>query len=221
MQDLKDNTIKVTQDYGWFGIFREGLVSDLKDYKDAIAEFNEPNIESISASAIKDAAEFRKELDVTAESINNFLQIHGIEDPKQVREILERIKMQIKMQNPEIKGELAQLFDIELDRRMADLTNGAVDENYSLWNQFMDRLKHNASAVFQDITSDIYDENTKLSAEQQKAVDANLKYFQDTMPWYYNSVKDMVADASKLKIQIGMAFSIQPLTDFQREVMSV
>ena len=38
LQDLKDNTINVTQDYGWFGIFREGLVSDLKDYKDLLDE---------------------------------------------------------------------------------------------------------------------------------------------------------------------------------------
>ena len=122
------------------------------------------------------------------------------------------------MQNPEIKGELAQLFDVELDKRMSEWTNGAVDENYSLWNQFMERLKHNSSAAFQNITSDIYKESTKLSEEQQKAVDDNLKYFQDTMPLYYNAVKDMVADASKLKIQIGMTFSTQLLTDLQNQV---
>lgn len=219
LQDLKDDTIKVTKDFGWFGMFGEGLASDLKDYKDLLDEATKNGIVNWNAIHISsEFKEFQKELDTTALSIAHYLDVHKIEDPKQVREILERIKMQIKMQNPEIKGELAQLFDVELDRRMADLTNGAVDKNYSLWNQFMDRLKHNASAVFQDITSDIYDENTKLSAEQQKAVDANLKYFQDTMPWYYNAVKDMVADASKLKIQIGMAFSIQRLTDFQEQV---
>lgn len=225
LMDLKDDTIKVTQDFGWFGMFGEGLASDLKDYKDAVDAYAKIEEGDNSARAEKlwnerrDAyKEFREELDETANSLKNYLQIQGIEDPIQIREILERVKMQIKMQNPEIKGELAQLFDVELDKRMSVLTNGAVDENYSLWNTFMERLKHNASAVFQKITSDIYNEDTKLSAEQQKAVDDNLKYFQDTMPWYYNAVKDMVADASKLKIQIGMTFSTQLLTDFQREV---
>ena len=219
LQDLKDNTINVTQDYGWFGIFREGLVSDLKDYKDAIAEFNEPNIESISASAIKDAAEFRKELDVTAESINNFLQIHGIEDPKQVREILERIKMQIKMQNPEIKGELAQLFDIELDKRMYELTNGTVDKNESLWNMFLERLVSHYHSAFGDINEDwIRNYKEDLSPAQQEAIDKNLKYFQETMPWYYKAVEGMVADASKLRINIGLAFNVQRLTDLQDQV---
>lgn len=219
LQDLKDNTIEVTQDDGWFGIFREGLVSDLKDYKDLLDEATKNGIVNWNAIHISsEFKEFQKELDTTALSITHFLDVHKIEDPEQIREILERIKMQIKMQNPEIKGELAQLFDVELDKRMFEWTNGSVDENYSLWNTFMERLKHNASAAFQGITSDIYDENTKLSKEQQKAVDDNLKYFQDTMPWYYNAVKDMVADASKLKIQIGMTFSTQLLTNFQEEV---
>lgn len=215
LQDLKDYTIRVDQ--SGFGL--DGLVDDLKDYKDLLDEATKNGIVNWDAIHISsEFKQFQSELDITAESITHFLDVHKIEDPKQVREILERIKMQIKMQNPEIKGELEQIFDFELDKRMSELTQGAVDENYSLWNTFMERLKHNASAAFQDITSDIYNENTKLSAEQQKAVDDNLKYFQDTMPLYYNAVKDMVADASKLKIQIGMTFSTQLLTDLQNQV---
>ena len=162
--------------------------------------------------------EFDKELDDTAESINNFIRAYNITDPLQINEILERVRSQIKAKNPEIKGEAAKIFDISLDQKMAELTNGAVDRNASLWNMFMDRLRHNSSSAFQDINDDWIKNNEALSSEQQAAVDANLQYFKDSMPYAYQAVSDMVADASKLKIHIGIAFNVQQLSDFQKEV---
>lgn len=83
---------------------------------------------------------------------------------------------------------------------------------------FMERMKHNYSSAFQDITDDwVNNKSKQLTKEQKKAVDENLKYFKDSMPFAYDAVKEMVADASKLKIHIALAFSKEPLTDFQQE----
>jgi len=227
LQDLQEDTIELTSDKGWLGMFGEGLVSDLKDYQESLDGFKGTyqELQDIlytdkgTNNEIKiNFKEFENELNTTAESINNFITAHGIKDPLQINEILSRVRAQIKTRNPEIKGELATLFDTSLDKRMSELTNGAVDKNASLWAMFMERLKHNSSATFQDITDEIYTESGKLTREQQNAVDNNLEYFKNTMPWYYNAVKDMVDDASRLKIQIGIAFNVQQLTDFQKQV---
>lgn len=230
LQDLKDDSIDVNTDIGWFGMFGEGLVSDLKDYADYIEKYSEIARNNQMAGevasewinqvgVVKGAREeFLEELDDTAESINNFIRAYNITDPLQINEILERVRSQIKAKNPEIKGEAAKIFDISLDQKMAELTNGAVDRNASLWNMFMERLKHNYSSAFQDINDDWIKSNEALSSEQQAAVDANLQYFKDSMPYAYQAVSEMVADASKLKIHIGIAFNVQQLSDFQKEV---
>ena len=230
LQDLKDDSIDVNIDVGWFGMFGEGLVSDLKDYADYIEKYSEiarnNQIAGEVASEwmhqvgiVKGARqEFLEELDDTAESINNFIRAYNITDPLQINEILERIRSQIKAKNPEIKGEAAKIFDISLDQKMYELTNGAVDRNASLWNMFMERLKHNSSSAFQDINDDWIKNNEALSSEQQAAVDANLQYFKDSMPYAYQAISEMVSDASKLKIHIGIAFNVQQLSDFQKEV---
>lgn len=230
LQDLKDDSIDVNTDVGWFGIFGEGLVSDLKDYADYIEKYSEIARNNQMAGDVASEwmhqvgivngarQEFLEELDDTAESINNFIRAYNITDPLQINEILERVRSQIKAKNPEIKGEVAKIFDISLDQKMSELTNGAVDRNASLWNMFMERLKHNSSSAFQDINDDWIKSNEALSSEQQAAIDANLQYFKDSMPYAYQAVSDMVSDASKLKIHIGIAFNVQQLSDFQKEV---
>ena len=234
LQDLKDDTIEVSTDAGWFGMFGEGLVSDLKDYaqsiettttiiknrdwwSDAQKQNALTNILGVGDVKIQ-RQEFLDELENTAQSINSFIVAHKITDPLQINEIYKRAVVTIKTKNPEIKGELARLFDFELDKRMSQLTKGAIDENASLWDMFMERLKHNSSGAFQDINDDWANSNKKLSAEQKKAIDDNLKYFKDSMPEAYNAVAAMVADASKLRIQIALTFSKGSLTDFQKEV---
>ena len=230
LQDLKDDSIDVNTDVGWFGMFGEGLVSDLKDYADYIEKYSEIARNNQMAGEVASEwmhqvgivkgarQEFLEELDDTAESINNFIRAYNITDPLQINEILERIRSQIKAKNPEIKGEAAKIFDISLDQKMYELTNGAVDRNASLWNMFMERLKHNSSSAFQDINDDWIKNNEALSSEQQAAVDANLQYFKDSMPYAYQAISEMVSDASKLKIHIGIAFNVQQLSDFQKEV---
>lgn len=227
LQDLKEDSIKVTSDFGWWGMFGEGLVSDLKDYTNSVLGFEGTYKEfqdlintdkGFNTDIRIHYEEFQNELDDTAESINNFIRAYNITDPLQINEILERVRSQIKAKNPEIKGEAAKIFDISLDQKMAELTNGAVDRNASLWNMFMERLKHNSSSAFQDINDDWIKNNEALSSEQQASVDANLQYFKDSMPYAYQAVSDMVADASKLKIHIGIAFNVQQLSDFQKEV---
>lgn len=227
LQDLKEDSIKVNQDYTFLGIGEEGLVTDLQDYANEIIKF-EGTYKELQDLLFTNKGtntdikvrfhEFDKELDDTAESINNFIRAYNITDPLQINEILERVRSQIKAKNPEIKGEAAKIFDISLDQKMAELTNGAVDRNASLWNMFMERLVHRSHHAFQDINDDWIKSNEKLSPKQQAAVDANLQYFKDSMPYAYQAVSEMVADASKLKIHIGIAFNVQQLSDFQKEV---
>jgi hypothetical protein len=230
LQDLKEDSIKVNQDYTFLGIGEEGLASDLQDYANYIEKYSqiakennlageEANKWIQSVEVVKGARqEFLKELDDTAESINNFIRAYNITDPLQIKEILERVRSQIKAKNPEIKGEMAKIFDISLDQKMAELTNGAVDRNASLWNMFMERLKNNSSSAFQDINDDWIKSNKSLSKEQKAAIDANLKYFKDSMPYAYDAVANMVKDASKLRIHIGITFGNDKSTPFQKEV---
>lgn len=229
LQDLKDTTIEFTSDKGWFGIFGEGAVSDLKDYARALERVNEGfslwdrlQLETEGTrqgDVARMGKELADELEVTAESINNFINAYNITDPLQINEIYERVKAQIKARNPEIKGELAHIFDIGLDQKMAQLTNNAIDSNTSLWNIFMERLRHNSSSAFQDITDDwVNDKQKTLSKAQQEAVDKNLEYFKNSMPYAYDAVAQMVKDASQLKIHIGITFGSGGLSDFQKEV---
>ena len=235
LQDLKDDTIKVSTDAGWFGMFGEGLVSDLKDYAQSIeittaiiknrdwwsdAQKQNALTNILGTGDVKtQRQEFLDELENTAQSINSFIVAHKITDPLQINEIYKRAVVTIKTKNPEIKGELARLFDFELDKRMSQLTKGAIDENASLWDMFMERLKHNSSGAFQDINDDWANSNKKLSAEQKKAIDDNLKYFKDSMPEAYNALKSMVDEANQnLRIHIVTTFSKGALTDFQKEV---
>lgn len=227
LSQLDSHDVRITQDKGWFGMFGEGMVSDLKDYAEEVKSFKGDYMEFLKIintsygdnNPLKiNYKEFQKELEYTANDIKNFLDVHKITDPFQINEILERVRAKIKEKNPEIKGEAARLFDLELDKQMAKLTNGAVDQNASLWAMFMERLKHNSSATFQGITNDWVKSSEKLSKEQQDAVDENLEYFKKSMPYAYDAVAKMVADASKLKIQIGIAFNVKSLSDFQKQV---
>ncbi len=228
LKELGDSAIYFSQSV-WGGIFGEGLVDDLKDYyksmqlySDFLTGYEGQYSGIVSEKLTKELEinmkEFQGEIDDTAQSIKKFLDEQNITSPNAIAEIMERVKSAIKAKNPEIQGELASLFDIELDQRMSELTNGAVDSNTSLWKTFMERLKTTSSAAFSNISDDFLSQSGKLSKEQQKAVDKNLKYFKERMPLYYDAIKAMVDDASKLRIQIGVTFNAQPLTDFQKEV---
>lgn len=229
LKELGDSAIYFSQSV-WGGIFGEGLVDDLKDYYKSMqlysdflksgyeGQYSGMVSEKLTKELETNMKEFQGEIDDTAQSIKNFLDEQNITSPNAIAEIMERVKSAIKAKNPEIQGELASLFDIELDQRMSELTNGAVDSNTSLWKTFMERLKTTSSAAFSNISDDFLSQSGKLSKEQQKAVDKNLKYFEESMPQYYDAIKAMVDDASKLRIQIGVTFNAQPLTDFQKEV---
>jgi chromosome segregation ATPase len=217
LQDLKDDTIQITSSFGWGGIFGEGLVDDLKDYYKELSNLQSWSKEYnwdfgwsdfISAGPVKSQREeFLKELDITAESIKNFLDAYNIKDPLQINEIFARAKAQIRAKNPEIRGELANLFTFELDTRMSELTNGAIDSSASMWAMFMERLKQKSSSAFADINNDWVRKNKELNFIQRKAIDDNLKYFKNQMPYAYDAIKKLVDDSSKLRIQIGVTFN--------------
>jgi len=215
ISDIKDDTFEISHSQGWGGIFGEGLADDLKDYNTAVDNLNGSYAKQVDlVDALKEA---QGEIDITANSITSFLSRNNITDPFQIAEILEHVKNAIKSKVPQIQGEAAKLFDIRLDEKISEYTNGAYNKNTSLWKIFMEDLRKHSSAAFSGITDDIYNANYELSEQQKEAIEKNLERFKKTMPEYYNAVADMVQDANRLNIEIGIKFGVEQKSDFQKE----
>lgn len=214
LQQLDNDTIKLSQDGALWGLLGgEGLVSDLKDFYKAIGDKNG------FASWQHQQEEFQGELDKTAKSVKDFLDAYHISDPLQIREILEKVRSQIKLKNPEIQGDLERLFDIEFDTAFADRMQIPVDKNYSLMRMFMKDLKNLYGHTFQDINEEVYKNTWEINDQQKEAVDKLLVDWKDkVVPEAYEELKRMVADANLLRINIGVTFNPQTLTNLQREV---
>lgn len=211
LSNIKDDTFQISHT----GILGKGLADDLEDYAKAIENLNGSyNRQNKLAQAIEDA---REEIDVTAESIVKFLSTNNVTDPFQISEILGTVKATIKQKVPELQGEAEKLFDVVLDERLAEYTKGAYDKNTTLWEIFMNDLKRYSSAAFVGLTEDIYKSDYQINELQKKAIEENLERFKKTMPDYYNAVAEMVSDASKLNIQIGIKFGVEQKSDFQKE----
>lgn len=214
LQQLDNDTIKLSQDGALWGLLGgEGLVSDLKDFYKALGDKNG------FASWQHQQEEFQDELDETAKSVKNFLDANNITDPLQIREILEKVRSQIKLKNPEIQGDLERLFDIEFDTAFADRMQIPVDKNYSLMRMFMKDLKNLYGHTFQDINEDVYKNTWEINEQQKEAVDKLLVDWKDkVVPEAYEELKRMVADANLLRINIGVTFNPQTLNELQKEV---
>lgn len=204
------------------GIFGEGLVDDLQDYGDAVKEVTRV-IENLGYTQLRAsdygrqqmknlesaAEEAKEEVNDTFNSFWKFVEKNNVTDPLMIAEMMENLKDKIKQENPKIKGELANLFDIRMDELLAEKTKDAHDKNASLWKIFMQKLKANYGQTFAEIGDEI-------NPLQQKAIDENVDYFRESMPLYYEAIKAMVQDASKLKIMIDVTFNKKEFSDLQK-----
>lgn len=222
--DIGEEFVKIN-DSPLGGILGEGLVDDLQDYGDAIkgvtwvienlgyaqlraSDYGRQQMKNLESAA----EEAKEEVDDTFNAFWKFVEKSNVTDPLMIAEMMENLKDKIKQENPKIKGELANLFDIRMDELLAERTNDAYDKNTSLWKIFMQKLKANYSQTFADIGEDIND-------LQQKAIDENVDYFRESMPLYYEAIKAMVQDASKLKIMIDVTFNKKEFSDLQKTFM--
>lgn len=222
LQNLNENTIRVTKDWA-FGLFGEGLASDLQDYIDYFNQVasarragNEAVAENITPRLVRSEKEFQKELAITANSIKNFLDAYNIDDPLQIKEILARVKAQIVASNPEMSKAARQMFDIKLDEQF--LTYGASD---ALQRIFFEQLRNNAASAFQDIDDDWIRSEEELNQKQQNAIDRTLQYFRSTLPEYSDSIEQMVNELNEsgnLRVNIAASLNIRELNDFQRDM---
>lgn len=221
-QDLSEEFIKVSQTYLYGLVGGDGLVADLKDYSDElkntiefVQKFGYEMLSTdqsgrIHMAELKEATkEAHNEIDKTFSAFWKFIQKQDIKDPLAIAEIMEHLKDKIKQENPKIKGELENLFDIHMDELLAENTGNAYDKNTTLWKIFMKELKKNSSATFLEI-------GDQLTESQQKAVDENVEKFRESMPLYYEAIKGMVQDASKLKVMIDVVFEKKELTNLQK-----
>lgn len=220
--DIKEDAVDISQTYLW-GMFGEGLVRDLQDYATEIKNVTEFvhnfGYEMLQADQggrmamhdlAKEAKEANKEIDKTFDAFWKLVSEKKISDPLQIAEMLEHVKAAIKKENPKIKDELEDMFDIRLDERLSAATGGAYDKNTTLWKIFMDDLKKYSSSTFLEI-------GDTLTESQKKAIDENVERYKESMPQYYEAIKKMVSDASKLKVEIDVVFNRKELTDFQKE----
>ena len=218
--DIGEEFVKIN-DSPLGGILGEGLVDDLQDYGDAMkqvtwvvenlgyaqlraSDYGRQQMKNLESAA----EEAKEEVDDTFNTFWKFVEKNNVTDPLMIAEMMENLKDKIKQENPKIKGELANLFDIRMDELLAERTNDAYDKNTSLWNIFMQKLKANYGQTFREIGEDIND-------LQQKAIDENVDYFRESMPLYYEAIKEMVQDASKLKIMIDVTFNKKEFSDLQ------
>ena len=223
--DIGEEYIKVNNTYlgGIFG--GEGLVDDLKDYGAAVKEVTWV-IENLGYAQLRAsdygrqqmknlesaAKEAKEEVDDTFNAFWKFVEKNNVTDPLMIAEMMENLKDKIKQENPKIKGELANLFDIRMDELLAEKTKDAHDKNASLWKIFMQKLKANYGQTFAEIGENI-------NPLQQKAIDENVEYFRESMPLYYEAIKSMVQDASKLKIMIDVTFNKKEFGYLQKTFM--
>lgn len=204
------------------GLFGEGLVSDLKDYYDAVKEViwvvDNLGYAQLQASeygknqmkSLEEATEeANSEIEKTFNGFWKLIEKRDIKDPLMIAEMLEHVKDKIKQDNPKIKGELENLFDIHMDELLAEKTDNAYDKNTSLWKIFMKELKKNSNSTFLEI-------GDQLTESQQKAINENTEYFKESMPQWYEAIKEMVQDASKLKVMIDVTFDRKELTNLQQ-----
>ena len=221
-QDLNEEYIKVSQTYlgglvGGYGLVRDlqAYASELKDVQEEIEKVGLAQSKSTENGseqwvdlniAVNNA---RKEIEKTFKGFWKFIEKQDIKDPLAIAEIMEHVKDKVKEENPKIKGELANMFDINMDELLADKTNDAYDKNTSLWKIFMNELKKNSNATFLEI-------GDQLTESQQKAVDENVEKFRESMPLYYDAIKEMVQDASKLQVMINVVFEKKELTNLQK-----
>lgn len=227
---LDENALKVSQDSWLNGFFGEGLAEDIEDYiekfKSNLEIAKEYGLNEAWAmdykSIASDKAEAEKEMEQLASDLAITLKDRlgaDINDPTILTESIDRFRRIIKDKNPQIRGEMAQWFDVKLDELLAKEFN-AFDERTSINRQFLTILKRDYSSAFRDVTENILKEDAKWEEDQEKAIkSAAAELKKTTVPEFRNAIDDMVKymNSQDWRITIWTTMGGVTMTNFQKE----
>lgn len=224
LQDLDKSGIKVSQTL-FGGLFGKGLGDAAEDFNDKIKNFKGSvedvnNILSTNTKYTTDLgqsyAKFGNELAKTTQSIADYIKAQNITDPAKITEIIEQARKAIKSKTPQLKGDIAKMFDIEYDKQLAEKLKMPVIETASMWNVFMTELKKHRSE-FGNLTDEIYTDSAKLNKQEQQAIMATLENIKKNFPQYYKDIQNIIDnDKPSLYLHVGLTLGVQERNDIQK-----
>lgn len=194
MAELGETALEVSQDSWLNGAFGEGLAEDLEDYIEKIKELREEaetrgigdnavQLQLSNKQVTKEAyAEMEAFADDVAELLREQLGDAGVGDPVKLKEAVERIKKEVKAANPQIKGEVAKFFDVEVDVLMAKKFEGVYDKTASLHKMLIDHIKRDSGAALANLSDDILDTSKALDDDIAEAIEKSFKKLHEELP---------------------------------------
>lgn len=194
MAELGETALEVSQDSWLNGFFGEGLAEDLEDYIEKIKELREEaetrgigdNAVQLQLSNKQVTKEAYAEMEAFADDVEILLRDQlgdaGVGDPVKLKEAVERIKKEVKAANPQIKGEVAKFFDVEVDVLMAKKFEGVYDKTASLHKILIDHIKRDSGAALANLSDDILDTSKALDDDIAEAIEKSFKKLHEELP---------------------------------------
>lgn len=193
MAELGETALEVSQDSWLNGAFGEGLAEDLEDYIEEIKELREEaetrgigdNAVQLQLSNKQVTKEAYAEMEAFADDVAELLREQlgpAVADPVQLKEAVERIKKEVKAANPQIKGEVAKFFDVEVDVLMAKKFEGVYDKTASLHKMLIDHIKRDSGAALANLSDDILDTSKALDDDIAEAIEKSFKKLHEELP---------------------------------------
>lgn len=221
LSGLNEEAFKVHQDSWLWGAFGEGLAEDIEDYIEAHnkIDFYGDKAE-VEASAKKEAegemAKLAKDLGVV---LRDRLGAE-INDSVALGEAIERFRAKIKEKNPQIRGEVAQWFDVKLDELLANEFGKATLASTSINKQFLTILKRDYASAFSNISENILEDTATWGKAQEEAIkSAANELKRTTLPEFHDTIDQMLQymNSKDWRIRIVTEMGITPDTAFQKE----
>lgn len=227
---LGETALEISQDSILYGSFGEGLSEDVQDYIERVQKARNAALDPSKAEyhviTLEDKTEAEREMRLLADDLVTILndRLQGdVGDPEILSQSIEILRNKIKENEPKIKGEFAQYFDVQLDKLLGERFGDLYDTETSLRRQFLTILKKDYSSAFKNVTDDILNENAKWGDDQEKAIQkaaAELK--KTTVPEFHNAIDEMVKymNSQDWRIRIVTTMGTERMTDFQRDFES-
>lgn len=203
LEDLY-NDLDLSEDTWFGGLFGEGLAEDLEDVGEDMKKVAESIANGVNTTLEKyegranvfgaNAKEATREMRKFADEVQRVLELkftpEQLANPVIVREALERIRQEVKLANPKIRGEAAKFFDIDFDLMMEERLGDVVDKNASIMRLITDEIKAKYSQAFADVA----DGSDKLSDEQIKTLNKVIEQISGPLPLSFKeAINEMVA----------------------------
>lgn len=235
LKNMHGELIKIEDDLLW-GALGEGMVSDIKDWVEQLKVLKSISRQPFDTDQSFENINFYEQQDYLKKEQEALIEIQkvaiqageaieaalgeGIKDKIKLNEAVARVKQQIKLAKPEIQGEVADWFDMQLDRVFSIRWAGFYDETTTLWDKLMEELKKDNSSLFNNITEDWLNGTEQMSDAQKKAFTDAANHLRETLPPKFTETLDaMMADLNSrdFRIRVGISFNVSQLDAVQRD----